>query len=158
MLISNTQEIPGKTIVEFYGVVSGSTVRAKHIGRDFMAGLKNLERFTFRGSPVRGHAFAKFAGWTRLKYINFHSNGLDDKGLGHVCESFPNLEFIKLWHSKLLTDASADHLKKLGRLKGIEISCSNASTTAHAFGHPRIGHVFEFAASCVEIQAVAQQC
>ncbi len=33
MLISNTQEIPGKTIVEFHGVVSGSTVRAKHIGR-----------------------------------------------------------------------------------------------------------------------------
>ena len=42
MIISNTQEIPGKTIVEFYGVVSGSTVRAKHIGRDLMASLKNI--------------------------------------------------------------------------------------------------------------------
>ena len=42
MLISNTEEIPGQTIREFYGVVTGSTVRAKHIGRDFMAGLKNL--------------------------------------------------------------------------------------------------------------------
>ena len=34
MIISNTQEVPGKTIVEFFGLVSGSTVRAKHIGRD----------------------------------------------------------------------------------------------------------------------------
>ncbi len=42
MLLSNVETIPGKSIVQFYGVVSGSTVRAKHLGRDFMAGLKNL--------------------------------------------------------------------------------------------------------------------
>jgi uncharacterized protein YbjQ (UPF0145 family) len=42
MFISNTETIPGREIIEFYGVVSGSTVRAKHLGRDFMAGLKNI--------------------------------------------------------------------------------------------------------------------
>jgi len=42
MLMTNTEDIPGMTIVEFHGVVSGSTVRTKHIGRDFMAGLKNI--------------------------------------------------------------------------------------------------------------------
>jgi uncharacterized protein YbjQ (UPF0145 family) len=42
MILSNIEEIPGRTIREFYGVVTGSTVRAKHIGRDFMASLKNL--------------------------------------------------------------------------------------------------------------------
>jgi uncharacterized protein YbjQ (UPF0145 family) len=42
MQLSNTETIPGREIVEFYGVVHGSTVRAKHIGRDFMAGLKNI--------------------------------------------------------------------------------------------------------------------
>lgn len=42
MLISNTEIIPGKTITAFYGVVSGSTVRAKHAGRDLMASLKNI--------------------------------------------------------------------------------------------------------------------
>ena len=42
MILSNTEEIPGRTVREFYGVVTGSTVRAKHIGRDFMASLKNL--------------------------------------------------------------------------------------------------------------------
>jgi uncharacterized protein YbjQ (UPF0145 family) len=36
------ESIPGKQIVQFFGVVSGSTVRAKHIGRDIMASLKNL--------------------------------------------------------------------------------------------------------------------
>ncbi len=42
MYLSNTEEIPGKQVVEFYGIVSGNTVRAKHIGRDIMAGFKNL--------------------------------------------------------------------------------------------------------------------
>lgn len=42
MILSNTEEVPGRTIREFYGLVSGSTVRAKHLGRDFMASLKNL--------------------------------------------------------------------------------------------------------------------
>ena len=42
ILISNTELVPGREIVEFYGVVTGNTVRAKHIGRDIMAGLKNV--------------------------------------------------------------------------------------------------------------------
>ena len=42
MLMTNTEMIPGKTITACQGVVSGSTVRAKHAGRDFMAGLKNI--------------------------------------------------------------------------------------------------------------------
>lgn len=42
MLLSTTEGVPGKAIREFFGVVSGSTVRAKHIGKDIMAGLKNI--------------------------------------------------------------------------------------------------------------------
>ncbi len=42
MFITNTEQIPGKTITAFHGVVSGSTVRAKHAGRDMLAGLKNI--------------------------------------------------------------------------------------------------------------------
>lgn len=42
ILLSNTEFVPGKQIVEFFGVVSGSTVRAKHLGRDIMASLKNI--------------------------------------------------------------------------------------------------------------------
>ena len=50
MLCSNTEEIPGQQIVEFYGVVTGSTVRAKHIGRDIAATLKN-----FVGGELKGY-------------------------------------------------------------------------------------------------------
>ena len=42
MIVTNIESIPHKEIVEHYGVVSGSTVRAKHVGRDLMAGLKNI--------------------------------------------------------------------------------------------------------------------
>ena len=42
MIITNVETVPGKTIVEHFGLVSGSTIRAKHVGRDIMASLKNL--------------------------------------------------------------------------------------------------------------------
>lgn len=42
IILSNTETVPGRTIVEFFGVVTGNTVRAKHLGRDIMAGLKNI--------------------------------------------------------------------------------------------------------------------
>ena len=42
VIVTNTETVPGKNIVEFYGVVSGSTVRAKHVGKDILASLKNL--------------------------------------------------------------------------------------------------------------------
>jgi uncharacterized protein YbjQ (UPF0145 family) len=42
VIISNIENVPGRTITKFYGVVSGSTVRTKHIGRDIMASLKNI--------------------------------------------------------------------------------------------------------------------
>jgi uncharacterized protein YbjQ (UPF0145 family) len=42
MYLVNTETVPGKEIVEMYGIVSGSTVRAKHVGKDIMAGLKNI--------------------------------------------------------------------------------------------------------------------
>jgi uncharacterized protein YbjQ (UPF0145 family) len=40
--ISNLECIPGKETTEYLGLVTGSTVRAKHIGRDIMAGFKNI--------------------------------------------------------------------------------------------------------------------
>ncbi|TVS16160.1 MAG: G protein-coupled receptor LGR4 [Planctomycetaceae bacterium] len=100
--------------------------KATDAGLEKLAGLKKLETFAFR-TPVKGHGFAKFEGWTRLRSINFHSNNLDDEGLGYVCENFPNLEFIKLWHSHGITDASAGHLGKLSKLKGMEIGCHHAT-------------------------------
>ena len=42
MLLSNLESVPGHTITQQLDVVYGSTVRSKHVGRDFMAGLKNI--------------------------------------------------------------------------------------------------------------------
>lgn len=42
MIISTTDTIAGKTISETLGVARGSTVRARNIGRDIFAGLKNI--------------------------------------------------------------------------------------------------------------------
>ena len=42
MIITNIESIPGCEIKQHFGVVSGSTVRAKHVGRDLMAGFKNI--------------------------------------------------------------------------------------------------------------------
>ena len=42
MILTNIETVPGRTIAEHYGLVNGSTISAKHVGRDFMAGLKNV--------------------------------------------------------------------------------------------------------------------
>ena len=42
VLITNTETIAGKLITQNLGVVGGSTVRAKHLGKDIFAGLKNV--------------------------------------------------------------------------------------------------------------------
>lgn len=42
MLLSTTETIHGKTIVKHLGLVRGNTIRARHIGRDIMAGLRNV--------------------------------------------------------------------------------------------------------------------
>lgn len=42
MILSNLEQIPGHRIEKHLGLVHGSTVQAKHFGRDFMAGLKNI--------------------------------------------------------------------------------------------------------------------
>jgi uncharacterized protein YbjQ (UPF0145 family) len=42
MILSTTDSIPGRDISEIAGIVRGSTVRARHAGRDFMAALKKI--------------------------------------------------------------------------------------------------------------------
>lgn len=42
LILTNIETVPGKQIVRSFGLVQGSTIRAKHLGRDFAAGLKNI--------------------------------------------------------------------------------------------------------------------
>jgi len=42
ILVSNLELVPGRRVKAHLGVVQGSTVRAKHAGKDILAGLKNI--------------------------------------------------------------------------------------------------------------------
>lgn len=42
MIISTTDKIPNREIIQILGIARGSTVRARNIGRDIFAGLKNI--------------------------------------------------------------------------------------------------------------------
>lgn len=96
------------------------------LGLEQLAGLKNVETFSFVGTGMKGHAFAKFEGWTHLTKCSFRGSSIDDEGLEQLCAHFPNLESLSLAHAKF-TDAGAPHLAKLTKLKGLEIGTSNAT-------------------------------
>lgn len=42
MITVTTERLPGKEVTEVLGIVRGSTVRARNVGRDIFAGLKNF--------------------------------------------------------------------------------------------------------------------
>ncbi len=42
MIITTTGQVEGKAIARTIGLVKGSTIRARHLGRDFMAGLRGM--------------------------------------------------------------------------------------------------------------------
>ncbi len=42
MLLTNLEQVPGGKITQHFGLVQGNTIRAKHLGKDFLAGLKNI--------------------------------------------------------------------------------------------------------------------
>ena len=42
MLVTTTETIAGKRVVETLGIVRGNTIRARHVGKDIMAALRNL--------------------------------------------------------------------------------------------------------------------
>jgi len=42
MIVTTTDGVPGKRVVKVLGFVQGSSIRARHVGRDLLAVLKNL--------------------------------------------------------------------------------------------------------------------
>lgn len=42
MIVTTTMDIPGKKVDKTLGIVTGNTIRAKHIGKDIVAGLRNI--------------------------------------------------------------------------------------------------------------------
>lgn len=96
------------------------------VGLEKLAGLKQLEAFSFVGTGMKGHAYAKFEGWTTLTRVSHRGSSIDDEGLALLCEKFPNLESISLAHAKC-GDAGVAQLPKLTKLKGLELGSKNAT-------------------------------
>jgi len=42
LFLTNTETVPGARIVRVLGMVQGNTVRAKHIGKDLLAGFRSI--------------------------------------------------------------------------------------------------------------------
>ena len=63
MMIVTTETIAGKRIVKTLGLVRGNTVRARHIGKDILAGLRNIV-----GGEV--HEYAKLIAESREQSID----------------------------------------------------------------------------------------
>lgn len=64
MIITTTETVPGKDIAEVIGIARGSMVRAKNIGSDFLAGIKNviggeIDEYTKLQSQARDEAIQR---------------------------------------------------------------------------------------------------
>jgi uncharacterized protein YbjQ (UPF0145 family) len=89
MILTTTDDIPGKTITETIGLVRGSAVRAAHLGQDVMAKLKNLVggelgEYTKLLAEAREQALdrmqaeARARGATAIVGVRFASSDVDD--------------------------------------------------------------------------------
>lgn len=75
MILTTLESVPGKQVSEHYGIVSGSTVRAKNIGKDFFAGIKNimggeLKAYTELMEESRSEALSRMVQQAQAKGAN----------------------------------------------------------------------------------------
>jgi len=77
MIITNTESIPGKKVVKILGIVKGTTVRSKHVGKDIAAGLKSLV-----GGELKG--YTNMLSQAREEAYNRMINDAIDKGADAV--------------------------------------------------------------------------
>ena len=63
MLIVTSETVAGHRIVKTLGLVRGNTIRARHIGKDILAGLRNLV-----GGEI--HEYAKLIGESREQSLD----------------------------------------------------------------------------------------
>ncbi len=75
MITSTLECVPGREVTDHLGIVQGSTVRAKHIGRDLMAGFKNIVGGELKGysdllSEARNEAFERMCEQAEAKGAN----------------------------------------------------------------------------------------
>jgi uncharacterized protein YbjQ (UPF0145 family) len=75
MIITTSDHVEGKTVVKTIGLVKGNTIRARHVGQDFMAGLKKIvggeiSEYTEMMSEAREEAIKRMAEDAKTKGAN----------------------------------------------------------------------------------------
>ena len=75
MIITTSSQVQGKTIVKTMGLVKGSTIRARHLGRDIMAGLRGIvggeiSEYTKMMAEAREEALQRMTGDAEKKGAN----------------------------------------------------------------------------------------
>ena len=83
MIITTTDSIPNKMVAEIKGIARGNTVRARHIGSDITAGLKNIV-----GGEVR--SYVKLLGEAREESLQRMKKHAEEMGADAVI----NVRFI----------------------------------------------------------------
>ena len=100
MLMSNTETIAGHRIVRHLNLVYGSTVRAKHVGRDIMAGLKNIV-----GGEIKG--YTELLGDARQEAIARMSREAERLGANAVINIRLNTAAVMAQSAELLAYGTA---------------------------------------------------
>ena len=75
MILTTTDEVPGRVIAETFGLVRGSAVRGAHVGQDIMAKLKNfvggeLSEYTKLLAEAREQALDRMSAEARARGAN----------------------------------------------------------------------------------------
>lgn len=73
IIVTTATEVPGKKVAKVLGVVKGSTVRARNIGRDIGAGFKNII-----GGEIK--TYTEMIATSREEAFNRMVNEADEKG------------------------------------------------------------------------------
>ena len=96
MIVTNTEVVPQKEIIEILGLVKGNTVRAKHLGKDIMSGFKHLvggelKEYTTMLDEARDVAYgkmtaeAKALGADAAVMVRFSTSGISQGAAEVLC-------------------------------------------------------------------------
>ncbi|PIO07545.1 hypothetical protein COU59_03250 [Candidatus Pacearchaeota archaeon CG10_big_fil_rev_8_21_14_0_10_34_12] len=104
IVVTTGNEVPGRKIAKILGVVRGSTVRARNIGRDIGAGLKNLI-----GGEIK--TYTEMTQQSRDEAFNRMVNNAIDLGADAVIEMRFGTSMVMSGASEMLAYGTAVKLK-----------------------------------------------
>jgi uncharacterized protein YbjQ (UPF0145 family) len=106
MIITTTETVPGHEVVEILDIARGSTIRARHVGRDIMAGFKNLV-----GGEIK--EYTKLLAQAREEAISRMIYDAEQLGADAVVNVRFNTSAVMQASSEILAYGTAVKLEKL---------------------------------------------